>query len=160
MPYGEGQKRMSDERCKHDQVKAWCGESECMAERKGLPVRVWRTSGGHAFHRRPDCDALGEGQLRAKKNQHETHDVKLVPLSVAMSDRIGDCFHCFPPGVPADAKPCDVLVGGRWAQGLLIGWEQAPDGRWKGTVNYRRYKSERAVVTKDESELRPAPNAL
>jgi hypothetical protein len=32
-----------DERCKHGEIAAWCGESECMAARKGLPVRVWRT---------------------------------------------------------------------------------------------------------------------
>lgn len=28
-----------DERCKHDEIAAWCGESECMAARMGLPVR-------------------------------------------------------------------------------------------------------------------------
>ena len=29
-----------DERCKHGEIAAWCGESECVAARKGLPVRV------------------------------------------------------------------------------------------------------------------------
>ena len=42
-----------DERCKHGEIAAWCGESECMAARKGLPVRVWRTPYGNAYHRTP-----------------------------------------------------------------------------------------------------------
>ena len=45
-------------RCKHGEVADWCGESECMAARKGLPVRVWRTSQGEVYHRGPACEAL------------------------------------------------------------------------------------------------------
>ena len=47
-----------NERCKHGEIAAWCGESECMAARKGFPVRVWRTPYGSAYHRTPTCQAL------------------------------------------------------------------------------------------------------
>ena len=52
-------------RCKHGEVADWCGESECMAARKGLPVRVWRTSQGQVYHRGPTCEALLDGQRLA-----------------------------------------------------------------------------------------------
>jgi hypothetical protein len=51
-----------NERCKHGEIAAWCGESECMAARKGLPARVWRTPYGSAYHRTPTCQALHEPQ--------------------------------------------------------------------------------------------------
>jgi hypothetical protein len=52
-------------RCKHGEVADWCGESECMAARKGLPARVWRTSQGQVYHRGPACEALLDGQRLA-----------------------------------------------------------------------------------------------
>ncbi len=68
------------ERCKHGEIAAWCGESECMAARKGLPVRVWRTPHGSAYHRIPTCEALVEGHRLAERYGHETHAAESVPL--------------------------------------------------------------------------------
>jgi hypothetical protein len=144
-----------DERCKHGEIAAWCGESECMAARKGLPVRVWRTPYGSAYHRTPTCQALLEGHRMAGHYGRETHPAESVPLSVAMSDLLGECFHCFPENVPADAKPCQVLSGGVWVDGFLLEWQRGANGRWKGLVNYR-HEAGRRVALKDQAELRPA----
>jgi hypothetical protein len=146
------------ERCKHGEIAAWCGESECMAARKGLPVRVWRTPYGSAFHRTPTCQALLEGHRKAGRYGHEAHPAESVPLSVAMSAGLGECFHCFPENVPADAKPCQVLAGGTWVDGFLLEWRRGADGRWKGLVNYR-HEAGRRVALKDQAELRPAGNS-
>jgi hypothetical protein len=146
---------MGEERCKHGEVKAWCGESECMAARKGLPVRVWRTQQGQTYHRKATCEALSDGHRKAERRGYEAHDAESVPLSVAMSAGLAECFHCFPENVPPDAKPCKVLVGGTWVDGFLLEWQRGEDGRWKGIVNYRR-EAERVTAVKDEAQLRPA----
>jgi hypothetical protein len=143
------------ERCKHGEIAAWCGESECIAARKGLPVRVWRTPHGNAYHRKPTCEALIDGHRKAERYGHEAHSAESVPLSAAMSAGLGECYHCFPPDVPPDAKPCQVLVDGRWVDGFLLEWWRGPDGRWKGRVNHR-HETGRRVVEKDQAELRPA----
>lgn len=67
----------------------------------------------------------------------EAHPAESVPLSEAMAALLGECFHCFPENVPADAKPCQVLLGGVWVDGFLLEWQRGADGRWKGWVNYR-----------------------
>ena len=145
-----------DERCKHGEIAAWCGESECMAGRTGLPVRVWRTASGSAYHRKPDCQALVEGHRKAERYGYETHPPESVPLSDAMSAGLGECHHCFPENVPVEAKPCRVLSEGRWVDGFLLEWQRGADGRWKGLVNYR-YKAGRRVVLKEYgTELRKA----
>lgn len=144
-----------DERCKHGEIAAWCGESECMAARKGHPVRVWRTPYGSAYHRTPTCQALLEGHRMAERYGRETHPAESVPLSEAMSALLGECFHCFPENVPADAKPCQVLSGGVWVDGFLLKWQRGADGRWKGLVNYRHEAGHR-IALKDQAELRPA----
>ena len=144
-----------EERCKHGEVAAWCGESECMAARTGLPVRVWRTPYGFAYHRTPTCQALLDGHRVARRYGKEAHAVQSVPLSVAMSAGLGECYHCFPENVPADAKPCLVLSGGIWVDGFLLEWRRGADGRWKGLVNYR-HEIGRRVALKDQSELKQA----
>jgi len=48
----------------------------------------------------------------AERYGQETHSAESVPLSVAMSAGLGECFHCFPENVPADAKQCQVLSYG------------------------------------------------
>ncbi len=144
-----------DERCKHGEIAAWCGESECMAARKGLPVRVWRTPSGSAYHRKPTCQALLEGYRKAERRGNEAHPAESVPLSVAMSAGLGECFHCFRENVPAEAKPCQVLSDGTWVDGFLLVWQRGADGRWKGLVNYR-HETGRRVALKDEAELKPA----
>jgi len=120
-----------DDRCKHGEIAAWCGESECLAARKGLPVRVWRTPYGSAYHRTPTCQALLEGHRMAGRYGRETHPAESVPLAEAMSALLGECFHCFPENVPADAKPCQVWSGGVWVDGFLLEWQRGADGRWK-----------------------------
>lgn len=144
-------------RCKHGEVANWCGESECMAARKGLPVRVWRTSQGEVYHRGPACEALLDGQRLARQFGWGTSVPEQVPLSVAMSDGLAECYHCFPPDVPPDAKPCQVLVGGRWVDGFLLKWERGVNNRWHGLVNYRWEGSGRKIEVKDQSQLRPDP---
>jgi len=144
-----------DERCKHGQIAAWCGESECMAARKGLPVRVWRTPYGSAYHRTPTCQALLEGQRMAERYGREVHPAESVPLAEAMSDMLGECFHCFPENVPPDAIPCQVLSGGVWVDGFLLEWQRGADGQRKGLVNYRHGASRR-VALKDPADIRPA----
>jgi hypothetical protein len=144
-----------EERCKHGEVAAWCGESECMAARTGLPVRVWRTQQGISYHRRPTCQALAEGHRLARLRDQEVHAAECVPLSVAMSAGLAECFHCFPENVPSNAKRCQVRVAGSWVDGFLLEWRRGEDGRWKGLVNYRD-KAGRRVELKDQDQLRPA----
>jgi hypothetical protein len=102
-----------------------------------------------------DCQALLEGQQMAERYGRETHTAESVPLSEAMSALLGECFHCFPENVPANAKPCQVWSGGVWVDGFLLEWQQGADGRWKGVVNYR-HEAGRRVALKDQAELRPA----
>ena len=144
----------AEERCKHGEVAAWCGESECMAARKNLPVRVWRTKHGYTYHRKPTCEALADGQQMAERRGMEASTPDQVPLSVAMSSGLAECFHCFPPDVPPDAKPCKVLVAGNWVDGFLLEWRCGSDKRWKGLVNFR-HEADRKVVLKDQDELMP-----
>jgi len=150
---------MADEaRCKHGEVADWCGESECMAARKGLPVRVWRTADGQVYHRGPSCEALLDGQRLARRYGRQTSTPEQVPLSVAMSAGLAECYHCFPPDVPPDAKPCEVFVAGRWVDGFLLEWRRGADNRWQGLVNYRWEGSGRKTEVIDQSRLRPDPS--
>jgi hypothetical protein len=154
----DGYMASADEvRCKHGEVADWCGESECMAARKGLPVHVWRTSQGQVYHRGPACEALLDGQRLAGQVGSGTSEPEQVRLSDAMAEGLAECYHCFPPGVPLDAKPCRVLVGGRWVDGFLLKWWRDASNRWQGLVNYRWEGSGRKVAIKDQSELRPDP---
>jgi hypothetical protein len=125
-----------------------------MAARKGLPVRVWRTEQGQVYHRKPTCEALLDGQRMAKQVGRQASTPEQVPLSVAMSAGLAECFHCFPPDVPPDAKPCKVLVGGKWVDGFLLEWRRGEDGHWNGLVDYR-WESSRKVSLVDQSRLRP-----
>jgi hypothetical protein len=149
---------LEEGRCKHGEIADWCGESECMAARKGLPVRVWRTAQGQVYHRKPTCEALRDGQRMAQSFGRQASTPELVSLSVAMSAGLAECFHCFPSGVPPDAEPCQVLVDGQWVDGFLLEWRRGPDNTWKRLVNYR-WKASRQVDLKDERELRPAKGA-
>jgi hypothetical protein len=145
---------LEEGRCKHGEIADWCGESECMAARKGLPVRVWRTAQGQVYHRKPTCEALQDGQRRMQQFGRQASTPEQVPLSVAMSAGLAECFHCFPPDIPPDAKPCQVLVAGKWIDGFLLEWRRGADNKWKGLVNYR-WETGRKVALKDwPSQLR------
>lgn len=137
--------RAEEERCKHGEIAAWCGESECFSARSGLPVRVWRTRRGSAYHRQPTCEALSDGQRLAGYLGATTHEPTCVPLSVAMSAGLGECYHCFPEKVPPDAKPCEVHISGEWRPGFLIRWRRDNDGRWQGLTNYRERHGRRVA---------------
>ena len=91
----------------------------------------------------------------AERYGQEAHPPDSVPLAVAMSEGLAECFHCFPENVPVDAKPCRVLIDGSWVDGFLLKWQRGADGRWKGLVNYR-HAAGRRVGLKDQAELRPA----
>lgn len=144
---------MGEERCKHGLIATMCGESGCLAAPKNLPGHVWRTRGGETFHRRRECQALIDGQRQSQRRGREVHEPELVPLSQAMSDGITECFHCFPPNVPPDAKPCQVLIDGKWTDAFLISWKRGPDNRWKGEVDYR-HNDERRSIRVDQDKLR------
>jgi hypothetical protein len=141
-----------EERCKHGEVAAWCWE--CDAARKNMPGRVWQTQGGMVYHRKPTCEALVDGQRKAERRGMTASTPEQVPLSVAVSAGLAECFHCFPYHVPADAKPCKVLVEGTWVDGFLLRWLHLPDGRWQGVVNYR-WETGRRVSLMDKSQLKP-----
>ena len=149
--------RPDEVRCKHGEVAAWCGESECMAARTGLPAWVWRTTHGQVYHRGPGCEALLDGQRRSRQLGKQTTEPERVPLSVAMSDCLAECYHCFPPDVPPDAKPCQVLVQGTWVDGFVLEWRRGADNRWRGKVDYRWEHSGRRIEIKDAADLRPDP---
>ena len=61
----------------------------------------------------------------------------------------------FPENVPAEAKPCRVLLDGTWVDGFLLEWRRGSDGRWKGLVNYRDMAIRRTAL-RDQAELKPA----
>ena len=146
-----------DGRCKHGEIADWCGD--CTAVRTGLPARVWRTAQGQVYHRKPTCEALRDGQSKAQQFGRQASIPEQIPLSVAMSAGLAECFHCFPSDVPPDAKPCQVLVADRWVDGFLLEWQRGPDNRWKGLVNYR-WEAERKVAVMDQSRLRPDAGVL
>jgi hypothetical protein len=97
---------------------------------------------------------LIDGHLFAERHGQVIHPAESVPLSVALSEGLGECFHCFPENAPVDAEPCQVRLGDKWVDGFLLEWQRGADGRWKGLVNYRE-KASRRVALKDQAELRP-----
>lgn len=125
-----------------------------MAVRTSMPVRVWRTRQGKVYHRKPTCEALLDGQRMAGSFGKGKSEPEQIPLSVAMSDGLAECYHCFPENVPPDAKPCKVLIDGGWVDGFLLKWVRSANGHWTGLVNHR-WESGRRVVYVDASRLRP-----
>ena len=99
------------ERCKHGEIAAWCGELECMA-RKGTSRPSVADSIRQCVSSHADLQALLEGHRMAGHYGREAHPAASVPLSEAMSALLGECFHCFPENIPADAEPCEVWSGG------------------------------------------------
>jgi hypothetical protein len=79
----------SAERCKHGEAAEWCGESECLAARKGLPVRVWRTQQGQVYHRNPTGEALISGQRLAERYGRGASASEKVALSLAIAELAG-----------------------------------------------------------------------
>lgn len=144
---------LEEGRCKHGEIAEWCGESECIAARKGLPRWVWRTAYGQVFHRKSTCEALEDGQRRMARFGKQASTPEQVALAVAMSAGLEGCYHCFPPDLPPDAKPCQVLVAGKWLDAFFIKWQSGPDNSRKGRVNYR-WEAARIDALKDPSQIR------
>ncbi|SCK37991.1 hypothetical protein H180DRAFT_03204 [Streptomyces sp. WMMB 322] len=108
------------------------------------------------FHRNTQCEALHDGQRKARRYGRDLHDPQNVALSVAMSEGRGACIACFPSYRPTiEAKPCLVLVEGSWRSGLLTRWERSPNGRWTGHVSCI-VDGDQVTMTKDQAELRKA----
>ena len=68
---------LDEGRCKHGEIADWC--SDCTATRKGLPVRVWRTAQGQVYHRKPTCEALQDGQRKARQFGGQASTPEQVP---------------------------------------------------------------------------------
>ncbi|MFP3986385.1 hypothetical protein U9R90_02560 [Streptomyces sp. E11-3] len=145
---------MGDERCAHELVVGQC--TECAPVPRGLVARVYVTSGGSVFHRATNCEALHDGQRKARRFGRDNHVPQQIGVSVALAEGRGACIPCFPDFRPsAEAKPCRVLVNGAWVPGLLTQWRRGPDGRWSGVVTCIA-DGDQVTVTKDQTELRPA----
>src|SRR4029450_5774713 len=115
---------------------------------------VWITERGHAFHRRPTCEALLAGQGRTERRGQRTHEPRNVAYSDAIADGRGPCLQCFPEQIPAEAKPCWVRVENRSMKGWLLDWSRGNDHRWKGKVIYIDMGRGMQVTTvKDQSDL-------
>jgi hypothetical protein len=56
-----------------------------------------------------------------------------VPLSLATSAGLAECFHCFPADVPLDAKPCQVLVAGSGSMASFLSGGADPTADGKGS---------------------------
>jgi len=104
----------------------------------------------------PDVPGTARGTSQGRAYGYEAHPAESVPLADAMSAGLGECMHCFPENVPADAKPCRVLSDGTWVDGFLLEWRQGTDGRWKGLVNYRHEAGRRVALKDYPAELKRA----
>jgi hypothetical protein len=79
------------------------------------------------YHHKPTCEGLQDGQRRMQQFDRKVSAPEQVPLSVAMSAGLTECFHCFPADVPPDAKPCQVLAADEWIDGFLLEWRRGAD---------------------------------
>lgn len=88
---------MSDEQCPHDLPFGQC--ALCAPVPPGLTARVWITKGGAVYHRTTYCEALRDGQRKARRLGLEIHEPQNVPSS-EVNER-GACIVCFPDYRPS-----------------------------------------------------------
>lgn len=81
------------QRCMHDFLHDQC--AECRPVPPGLTATVFVTSSGQVFHRTPDCQALLDGQAKARSYGHTTRDATRRPLNQARSRDLSPCMICF-----------------------------------------------------------------
>ena len=74
--------------CKHGLEESFC--SVCRH-----PDPVYVTAGGVAYHRRPDCEHLAEGQALVDRRAGSTAPIQLVTESKAEAMGRRRCRHCF-----------------------------------------------------------------
>lgn len=138
---------VSDERCIHDMLPGQCGQRPCKDTPRGLTARVYITEGGDVFHRLATCEALREGQRKARGRGQEIHEPRAMDVLDALAIHRAACIPCFPDYAPADSKLCWVRVDGRWVKGLLTKWtsrtsrSRTSNGRVGSPTSQRRGRS-------------------
>jgi hypothetical protein len=85
---------MADKQCKHGLGPGQC--SECQPRPQGMPMMVWITKEGDAFHRYRDCPALTAGQRYAERLGQRTHEPEMVTYATARASGRSACLYCFP----------------------------------------------------------------
>lgn len=82
------------ERCSHEMLPGQC--SQCEAKASAFPEWVYMTMGGsRRYHRRPDCEAMLEGQEMVHDRGGETAEVREVSRVTAESAGKTPCRSCF-----------------------------------------------------------------
>jgi hypothetical protein len=79
------------ERCIHDFEPGQCGL--CKEPPKGINQIVYVTGGGMAFHNKPNCRTLTQGQTEADDKGLNTHPITPVKWAVAAETR-RKCRNC------------------------------------------------------------------
>jgi hypothetical protein len=74
---------LADRRCRHDFLPGMC--AECRPAPAGLPSRVYVSSAGLVFHGSASCEALADGQAKARRFGYETRPASQLPLTEAQS---------------------------------------------------------------------------
>jgi len=85
---------MADKECKHGFRPGEC--SECRPRPRGMPLMVWMTKEGNAFHRDRDCPALIAGQRYAERLGQRTHEPECVAYTTARASGRSACQYCLP----------------------------------------------------------------
>ncbi len=70
---------LEEVRCKHGEIADWCGESECMAARKGCRSGSGEPHRGQVYHRKPTYEALQDGQRRMQQFGWQASTPEQVP---------------------------------------------------------------------------------
>ena len=83
---------MSD-KCIHDLELGQC--SHCKLTPAGINKIVYVTSGGLAFHNRPNCETLMAGQEEADEKGMNIHPINPVGWGVAFASK-RPCRNCCP----------------------------------------------------------------
>lgn len=118
-----------DEECIHLLSPEQCGLCRLPP---GVPGRGYRTSGGYAYHRDPECQWLRIGQARQESRGRNPAEVSSVDWASIAPGTLEPCRYCCrPPALPDIDLPtlCDVPIDDRWLPATLR-WEPArrPDG--------------------------------
>ena len=83
---------MSD-RCIHDLETGQC--SHCKPPPLGINKIVYVSSGGLAFHNRPNCETLASGQEEADNKGMNTHPITPIGWAAAFATKRA-CRNCCP----------------------------------------------------------------
>lgn len=83
---------LADRRCRHDFLPEMC--ADCRPAPAGLPTRVYVSSAGQVFHRSGSCEALADGQAKARRFGYETSPASQLPLTEAQGRGLAPCMVC------------------------------------------------------------------